>query len=371
MTRFLNQIRRFSPNRSFRITKTGIIFIGLAILVGLAAINSGNNLLHIIFATMMGFIIVSGVFSERCLRGIQIERDVPEYIFAEEEATVRLILRKRKAKFPSFSLKIEDRVSGRGRIYAGYCISLFPEEKREVEYRCVFPERGLHRFEEVRISTEFPFGFFAKSMRVRVTQEVIVYPKIEVIGLAELEEALHGNEISTRKAGQGGEFYGLRRYSFYDDAKLIHWKTSAHSLQLMAIQFEREETRKVSLILNTNSFFGKPSQNFETAVKLIASLASHLCGLEFQVELIADTKYIPLGIGRKHLFSMLRELALLEISEQPSEETKSFSLIEDHADSLRLLVASDKKFWGETIGDSFDVVLGPEDLARLIRDRKS
>ena len=50
---------------NIEITKAGYLFIALALAIGFAAINSGSNLLHIIFGVQLGVVVASGMLSER------------------------------------------------------------------------------------------------------------------------------------------------------------------------------------------------------------------------------------------------------------------------------------------------------------------
>ena len=66
--------RRLRPPRSLRATRAGWCFVAIIFGVGFAALNTGNNLLYLVFALMLAFLVLSGVLSEASLRGIRIER---------------------------------------------------------------------------------------------------------------------------------------------------------------------------------------------------------------------------------------------------------------------------------------------------------
>src|SRR3990172_1988785 len=64
--------RRRQPRfaRSVKVTSVGIRYLLLCLAVGLAAVNTGNNLLYLLFAMMLSLILVSGILSERTLRSL-------------------------------------------------------------------------------------------------------------------------------------------------------------------------------------------------------------------------------------------------------------------------------------------------------------
>src|SRR5579863_5287137 len=47
----------------YDVTQEGIVYLGIALLIGVAALNTGNNLLFIILAAMLAAIVVSGAAS--------------------------------------------------------------------------------------------------------------------------------------------------------------------------------------------------------------------------------------------------------------------------------------------------------------------
>ena len=55
---------------------------GGALLLGFAAIGTGNNLLFLILGGMLGFITLSGWLSEQMIRRVQVRRRVPRGVVA-------------------------------------------------------------------------------------------------------------------------------------------------------------------------------------------------------------------------------------------------------------------------------------------------
>ena len=96
-------------NRSLRITREGWFFMGFTLAVGIAAINTGNNLMYIVLGMMLSVMVVSGVLSENALRRIRIERRMPLDARANRPFTVQYSLTNPKRIFPSYSLRLQEK----------------------------------------------------------------------------------------------------------------------------------------------------------------------------------------------------------------------------------------------------------------------
>ena len=106
-------LRRFTRHRSTRPTSEGIQFLLFTLAVGVAAINTGNNLFYLLLAMMLSIIVISGVVAEQCLRRLEFHRHLPDLLFANEPSTATLVVKNRKAKLPSFSIRLFDVSGGR------------------------------------------------------------------------------------------------------------------------------------------------------------------------------------------------------------------------------------------------------------------
>src|SRR5438128_967468 len=96
------------PPRKIRVTREGKLFIGVTIGVGLAAINTGNNLLYLVLGLLLSLIILSGVLSEIALRGLEFRRRLPRRAFAGVPMLVEIEVRNTKRYAPSYSIEVED-----------------------------------------------------------------------------------------------------------------------------------------------------------------------------------------------------------------------------------------------------------------------
>ena len=67
----------FRPRRTIWPTRDGWWCLLVVIGIGVAAINTGNNLLYLLVSLLLSLIVVSGVLSEQSMRGLRLEADVP------------------------------------------------------------------------------------------------------------------------------------------------------------------------------------------------------------------------------------------------------------------------------------------------------
>jgi uncharacterized protein (DUF58 family) len=334
---------------SFAITRPGVLHLLMVVLLTLAAINSSNNLLFVILATMISVFVVSSVVARNSLKHVSLSIQVPERVFEGDRVPVKVSVTNTKRIFPSFSICIEDipvkapagfmrfgkragGESGNGSDpYAGLYQGLHPfayfpvlrpgETHSELTVQS-FPRRGLFRMEEFRISTRFPFGLFRHSERIRVKGEVLVYPFVRNISTYFQRLPFLPGLLEGMQKGQGENLFSIRPYREGENIRIIDWKATAKTRELMAREFAREEECKFCLILDTRT--GKPAEGdyweeFEKAVSLAASIAAHFIDLGAEMEFLTPYSHIPRGTGRDHLYRILRFLATVEYSRSAPE----------------------------------------------------
>lgn len=313
--RFPRAVVRRALSKPGPLTLEGTIFVVLAFLIGLAATNTGTNLLYLIFSLMVAFLLVSGFLSSRTLKKLSVQRSLPKHIVAGEPVDVRITVQNDKRWFSSYGLEVSDRM--KDAMEAGYCYFLRvpPKEQEAVSYPCVFHRRGLYRFGRLMVTTTYPFGFVRRSVTVRAEREVLVYPQILPWNQLGLETPPDFGERDSRRKGLGTSLYGIREQQPGEGARWIHWKKTAQTGRLMRREFEAEEKKNVCLVLD--NAFRQPSDTetqeaFERAVVLTASVAHHLLRGDHQVELLTRSGRVPYNSGPHQRYRILRALALIE-----------------------------------------------------------
>src|SRR3954452_22487156 len=100
--------RRLRPPRRLRFTREGRIIVLLAVAVGFAAINTGNNLLYLLLGWLLSFIIASGILSEMTLKRLEVDRRPPPPPWANEPFLMEVVIKNGKPNRASFSIEVED-----------------------------------------------------------------------------------------------------------------------------------------------------------------------------------------------------------------------------------------------------------------------
>jgi len=274
----------------YKVTREGYFYIAGIILISLAALNTGNNLLFLILASLIAIILMSGILSSITLSGVAMRLQLPEHIFAGQPVRAMVELENEKLTLPSFSLRVEaartKQAPSAAMLETPVYFPYLPKHDRvQQTIPVTFPQRGVYRQEAFRIVTRFPFGFLRKTRRLNLKTEALVYPSVEpTADYLEILPGLQGALESVTK-GRGQDLYALRDYLPTDSARHVHWKASARSGSLMVREFTREDDCRILLVLDPHlsaeeSSSLKPgvsstSERFERAVTICASLAWH------------------------------------------------------------------------------------------------
>lgn len=313
-----NILRRLRQARRLKLTREGKYFIGITIGIGLAAINTGNNLLYLLLGWLLSVIVASGVLSDVCLRGIRITRRAPKRIYANRPFLMELSATNTKKRFASYSLEVEDQCDGQTVDKRCYFLKLPELKTQQTAYRHTLGKRGLYKFDAFQITTRFPFGLFAKSRTEPSVCEVLVFPETRSVQLPRANGQRQGNTL-TQKVGRHGEFFGLREYRDGDDRRSIHWRSSARSETLLVREYEDESQRRISLLIDNALPLGhseKDEQALEDAISHCASLAQAYLERGYALQLIARGTLVPFASGEMQTQRILKALALLKTTDE-------------------------------------------------------
>ena len=339
----------------YDVTRIGIFFVLAAILIGVAALNTGNNLLYIIVATMIGAILVSGVASAVTLRELELDVRLPEHVFADKPVTGRVVLHNMRRWVPCFSVTVvppkarKPRLRWRwergnfsfpaGRagdrrwfrfldrirhveeldssppIFEGSIYFPFLSGKGEsaADLNLRFSHRGLYRQDSFGLSTRFPFSFLVKTRHIPLKKEIIVYPAVEPTDeILEVLPLITG-EFESFVRGRGYDLYRIRDYMPEDSARHIDWRATAKSGSPKVREFTREDERKLRIVFDNPVPGVLSSKNYERAVGLCASLAWHFDNESAELSFAA-----PGYDGSKDIYRFLALLAVIEAQARKS-----------------------------------------------------
>jgi uncharacterized protein (DUF58 family) len=227
--------------RNLEITKSGWLFILLTLAVGFAAINSGSNLLHVVFGCQMGMIVASGVLSERMVRRAVVRRTVESNLHAGSAAALRVDLRNASSDGGLLAVSVEDddRETDLGNMQPVFSLALGPTKGVRLGSTVVMPRRGVHPLPPAVVATRFPFGLFIKRRELPQTASVLVYPAVHPRPTeAHREVHVSEGESATGAKARAGEFFGLREYRDGDDVHRVHWPATARLGRTVLREYE-------------------------------------------------------------------------------------------------------------------------------------
>jgi uncharacterized protein (DUF58 family) len=353
-------IERLRQTFHYEVTKAGVVYVLVTLVIGIAALNTGNNLLYIVVAAMLAAILVSGVISALVLRSLELDVRLPEHVFAERPVVGRVMLRNPRRFLPSFSIRVVPARKERKKIHKqwkwepatfAFPLNRTPENQwlRMRDWRVHrvevappapgifegmiyfpylppgadltadlelhFERRGRYCESSFGVATRFPFAFLTKTRDIVLEREILVYPTIEPPDeLFEILPLVRG-EWESFVRGRGSDLYRIREYMPEDSARHVDWKATAKSGSLKVREFSREDERKLCIVFDNPAAGSISEPAYERAVNLAASLAWHFS------EQAAEVSFIVPGYGRgTDLHEFLARLAVIEAQKEESQK---------------------------------------------------
>jgi len=319
-------LERWMMKIEYEFTREGVVYLLVILIIAIAALNTGNNLLFIILASLMAGILVSGILSGIVLSQIELDFVLPDHVFAEQPMISRMTVQNLKWVFPSFSLAITAREVGKRKKHqvlaparqildAPVYVPYVPRRASVTQHvELTFPRRGRYTQEGFRVSTKFPFGFLRKSHDVESAKEILVLPNVQPT--EEFYEILPliGGEMESLYKGRGQDLYAIRDYQESDTARHVDWKASAKAQQLKVREFTREDERRLVLVFDPHlpEADEKTLVKFEKAVTFCACLAWHFYEIDAQMQFQCGGFETSMSPSSEIIYSVLEALALIE-----------------------------------------------------------
>ena len=358
--------RLLKPPRLLALTRAGKFFVLMTLGVGFGAINTGNNLLFLMFGMMLSLILASGILSEAVLRHLTVRRRLPRRFVAGHPAPGRLIVRN-QGWWPALSVEACEQ-NPRGvvgpaadtevgprtvpwwkfwrqqtdehsrPVAAAYLMRVDAglEERPPAHYE--LPHRGRYRLPGLQLRTRFPFSLFEKSRPFDAEAIITVFPAPITSGewLGKLESSW--GETARNQRGRGEEYFGLRDYRPGEDQRAIHWKSSARRGEPVVRENEARKRRALQIIFDNRA----PDSNlrrwtpiFELGLRHLAGLIQELHAAGYQLSLITAEGQVTPEQG-SDLDAFFEHLALLPLASPDAIGPQAPAV--DEATETRLVV---------------------------------
>lgn len=308
---YLPRDKRYRRRLTF--TREGKLFVFVTLALGFAAVNTGTNLMYLMFGFMLSLIILSGVLSEHALRQLRVVRRLPTRAFAGEPSLVEIGVTNLKRRLVSYSIEVTDQALSQPNDRRCYFLKVAPGSEQSTSYRRVAARRGLMRFGGFRLSTRFPFALFEKWRELDGEGELLVYPALLPHPFTEGAAQEEGDQAGTSR-GRGTETRELRDYRSGDEMRAIHWRRTATLGKPVVREFEREAAAVLSILLDNARPRGATDswdEAFEQNVSRAAYVAERALSRNYTVEICARGSRSLLLAGGSPPDGLWRYLALL------------------------------------------------------------
>ena len=270
------------------------------LLLGVAAVNTGNNLLFLVVSAMLGFMAVSGLLGWMNIRGLAVSVRLPDEVYAGVQTLVSIQIENRKRLLPSFLISAS--ISGSPASF----ILLDPGVPVTGSLLLAFPGRGLHGVPLALISSPFPVNFFVRYIRVPVPGLFPVFPAPRPFTLPVPGGTPDAGAAKSFPApGYDGELAKISDYRSGESLRLIHWRLSAKHEDFKVKQMSATAADPVILELERI-----PGADLEERLCHCAFLVNRLVHGGRPVGLkLADRELAPAST-RLHRLKLLGELAV-------------------------------------------------------------
>ncbi|TLM60947.1 MAG: DUF58 domain-containing protein [Deltaproteobacteria bacterium] len=274
----------------------------MTLLLGFAAVNTGNNLLYLLVSALLGFMAVSGILGRWNLARLELRCVPPDEVYDGVPTLLGIELVNRRRWLPVCLLEVL--LDGEG--------VLFPLVEPGASQRKPLPAtlhgRGLHPLPPLQVRSRFPINFFVRRMTLAVAVPVLVFPVPQPCpGEFAAGPAAARGSRPLRQRGGDGEISRIGEYRGGEPLKLIHWKLSARHDQLKVK--ELSATARPPVILDLAEL---PGAGLEERLRGASWLVGRLLRDGRPVGLRAGTQVIPPACGRPHKLRLLKALALYD-----------------------------------------------------------
>ncbi|MBW4056878.1 MAG: DUF58 domain-containing protein [Proteobacteria bacterium] len=273
----------------------------MTLLVGFAAVNTGNNLLFLVVAGLLAFMSVTGMAGMYNIKKLIPDLQPPEEIYAGIPAVFHFSVRNSKRFLPSFLIRLECNTEQS---------LVFPvvlqKSHASGSVMFTFAQRGNVPLGRIKISSPYPVGFFTRYWSFEINRTVTVFPHPipSADSYGGVEDSQATGVVLSRERGLSGELERIYPYSGSEPLRMIHWKHSARSQDLLVKGFGRYTVAPLVIDLET-----LPGQGVEERLSRAAWLVKRW-GRDRPVGLLLGGHLIPSASGKQHRLLLLKELAL-------------------------------------------------------------
>lgn len=272
--------------------------VAVVVAMWYAGASQGNGAAYLLCFVLIALSLVSTVHAWTNLRGLIVEVDSIPPTFAGEELTVP-IEADSAARRPHYAL----RVDGRPGVQPAMIDALHPARPVRAELRMPGLRRGCYRQLPVRLSTNYPLGFFTARQDLALPHTFHIYPAPHGdLPLPRAFAPTRQPQAGTRV--EGDDYGGVRAWQMGESQRHIDWKAAARGQPLLTKQWTGEVDEILIFdwpTLRTGDVESRLSQVAKWVVLAERGTAAY--------ELRLPGKVIRASRGDSHYHACLRALA--------------------------------------------------------------
>jgi len=245
-----------------------MIYLGIVLALFLLAQNrSSQNEVIAWAAALVAAAIVTDLLATRAaVAKVHVRRLAPVYGVVGERMPLRYVVENRSRFVPIFGLTIEedwpqpeledDQDTPPSEIVrqpVAWVAHLGPGQSTTVTLPVWPRRRGPVALRQIRAATRFPFGSVARIAAFDQPSATLVYPRLfrltsQLISFLPQLESMAGQ--SPLKPGGAEEFYGVRPYRKGDSLRVIDWKRSARTGELVVRELTQPRPPRFVIMLD-------------------------------------------------------------------------------------------------------------------------
>ncbi|MBL4772180.1 MAG: DUF58 domain-containing protein [Alcanivoracaceae bacterium] len=283
-------------------TKPGLFFAFVTFLMLVASLNFNNNmgLMMTFLLVGLGQVALYQVFFN--LKSLIIDHVTVKPVFLGKEAEFIIHFKASEAKY---DICINNKSLIKGSMDP--CLIELPaDELHYISYKMATSSRGWLTLGKIKVLSSYPFGLFFAWIWTNIDARCLVYPRPETSAPPLPIHAQSDGETSIIK--QGEDFHGLKPFQSGDSMRLIAWKRTAQTGELISREFQQTHGEKLLLDYSQIPLAG-------TEEKLSRLTAWVLMAYQQQLDYCLQLPQFNSGYGysSKHHLSCLKELALFAL----------------------------------------------------------
>ncbi len=274
----------------------------MTLLLGFAAVNTGNNLLYLMVSALLGFMAISGLMGQQNLKKLKVTVLHGQDIFAGLPAQIEVQLENTRKYLPAFLIEVA--IGDNSRLFS----VLAPGDKQHLTLSLILPQRGYQQLTRIWVKSRFPVNFFIRSSRLPAVDNILVYPMPRPVhhptGAA---ATIARRQRDLAQPGQDGELRSIDAYQGRDSYKDIHWKHSARQDDFKVKRYQHQGAPAVTLRLE--DFSGPLENQLSQCTFVVEQLLriNNAVGLQ-----LGEQTFVP-QTGLQQRNRLLKELALYDL----------------------------------------------------------